>query len=532
MSTNRAILDDVIEKGEEKNGSIEFKSQLSESIHLADDKRNSLAAQLKYRVKSGNGEATYVIGVSDNGDIEGLERKNFSETVDVLSLLCSEVDVHIDNVETWTVNEDRLVGLVDIKEGSATQGEDDHIIIGTAGHVDHGKSTLVGCLMTGQSDNGEGHARSYLDVKPHEIERGLSADLSYAVYGFEDGEPLRMNNPNRSSDRSELVHNSEKLVSFVDTVGHKPWLRTTIRGLVGQKIDYGLLTIAADDGPTQTTKEHLGLLIATDLPVITAITKTDMVSDDRVNEVELEVEKILRQVGRTPLSVKRHGVETAINEVRDGSVPILRTSAVNMEGISELDQMLHELPPNRENLGDPKMYIDKIYNIEGIGPVVSGTVQSGSIEKGDKLMVGPFDNGEFRETTARSIEIHYYDVDKANPGQIASIAISNVDIDELERGMVLTPADSQPESTREFEAEVMVLNHPTKITTGYEPVVHLETISETGVIDTINGQMVAGDKDKLRFRFKFNEHYIEEGQKFVFREGDSKGVGKVTDIIE
>lgn len=531
MSKNRELLDDAIRKGEEKNGSIEFKSQLDEETHLSEGKRESLIAQLKYRVKSGDGEATYVVGVSDNGDIKGLSHEKFSETIDVLSLLSAEADSHIKNVETWEVNKDNLVGLATIKEGKSKDSSKEHLIIGTAGHVDHGKSTLVGCLMTGNSDDGEGDSRSYLDVKPHEIERGLSADLSYAVYGFKDGDPLRMNNPNRNSDRSELVEESDKLVSFVDTVGHKPWLRTTIRGLVGQKIDYGVLTVAADDGPTKTTKEHLGLLIATDLPVITVITKTDMVSDERVNEVQLEVEKILRQVGRNPLSVERHGVDTAIDEINNGTVPILKTSAIDMTGFDKLDYMFENLPPQQEEYGQQKLYIDKTYNIEGVGPVVSGTVQSGQIKSGDEMLIGPMKNGEFRKTKIKSIEIHYYDVDKAEAGQIASLAVSNVDTEELERGMVLLPIDSEPEPVREFEAEVMVLNHPTKITTGYEPVVHLETISETVVIETVNGQLMAGDKDKLKFKFKFNEFYVEEGQKFVFREGDSKGVGKVTDII-
>jgi elongation factor 1-alpha len=328
------------------------------------------------------------------------------------------------------------------------------------------------------------------------------------------------------------VEESDKLVSFVDTVGHKPWLRTTIRGLVGQKIDYGVLTVAADDGPTKTTKEHLGLLIATDLPVITVITKTDMVSDERVNEVQLEVEKILRQVGRNPLSIERHGVQTAIDEIREGSVPILKTSAVDMNGLDKLDYMFKNLPPIQDSYGQEKLYIDKTYNIEGVGPVVSGTVQSGQINSGDEMLIGPMKNGEFRKTKIKSIEIHYYDVDKANAGQIASLAVSNVETKELERGMVLLPLDSNPKPVREFEAEVMVLNHPTKITTGYEPVVHLETISETVIIETINGQLMAGDKDKLRFKFKFNGFYVEEGQKFVFREGDSKGVGKVTKVIK
>ena len=533
MKKNRAVLERAIEKGEEKEGSIEFKSSLSEDIHLSDDKRESLVAQVKYRVTSGDGEATYVIGVDDDGDIVGLSSSDFSEAMDVLSLITSEAGARIADVDTWSAeDEEEIVGVATIKEGGPTAEDENHLIIGTAGHVDHGKSTLVGSLMTGESDDGDGATRAYLDVKPHEVERGLSADLSYAVYGFKDDEPLRMDNPNRNTDRSELVDEADKVVSFVDTVGHQPWLRTTIRGLVGQKIDYGLLTVAADDGPTQTTKEHLGLLIATELPIIVTITKTDMVNDERVEEVEMQVEKLIRQADRTPLSMERHDVDTAVDETQENVVPVLRTSAVTMQGFSELDEMLQKLPPRQHEGEESKMYIDKIYNIDGVGPVVSGTVQSGVIEVGDEMLIGPFPDGSFRETKARSIEIHYYDVDEARAGQITSVAVSNVDVDNLERGMVLLPKDSDPSVTREFEAELMILNHPTSITDGYEPVIHLETISETVVIDPDSERMLAGDKGEAKFRFKFNPHHIEEGQKFVFREGQSKGVGKVTRVLD
>lgn len=531
MSLDRAVLEQTIDKGEQENGSVEFKSELEKDIHLNERKRDSLAAQLRYRVMSGDGEATYVVGVSDDGKIQGLSSDKFSESLDVLSLLANEVGVHISDVETCTTESEKIVGLVTIQEGDQIGG-DGQLIIGTSGHVDHGKSTLVGSLITGQKDNGDGQTREYLDVQPHELERGLSADLSYAVYGFKDGEPLRTENPNRNSDRSELVSKADKVVSFVDTVGHKPWLRTTIRGIVGQEIDYGLLTVAADDGPTSTTKEHLGLLIATELPVIVAITKTDMVSEDRVEEVQKQVEKLLRQTNKTPILVDRHGIKSCVEEISEDVFPVLQTSAVTMEGFDELDYMMQNLDPRDNTTTGAQMYVDKIYNIKGVGPVVSGTVRSGTIERGDKLLLGPLSGGDFREVTARSIEIHYYSVDRAKSGQIASIAVSDVEKQELERGMVLLPADSEPEVTREFEAELMVLNHPTKIKNGYEPVVHIETISETAVLQPEDGQMMAGDKGKAKFRFKFQPHYLEEGQKFVFREGRSKGVGKITKLLD
>jgi elongation factor 1-alpha len=538
MSADRSVLQRAIERGERDGGAIEFKERLTRKVHLAEGRMESLVAQLRHRVLSGDGEATYVLGVTDDGGLAGVAPAAFSETMDVLSLLAEEADAHIADVETWSAGGDGngseagLVGLATLREGGLFEADDDHLVVGTAGHVDHGKSTLVGTLVTGREDDGQGGTRGFLDVQPHEVERGLSADLSYAVYGFADDreEPVWMDNPHRKSDRARIVEEADRLVSFVDTVGHEPWLRTTIRGLVGQKLDYGLLVVAADDGPTKTTREHLGILLATELPTIVAITKVDAVSDDRVAAVEREIESTLRDAGQTPLLVDRHGVETAVSEVGDGIVPLVRTSAVTKDGIETLDRLFEALPkratPEREAF---RMYIDRSYKVTGVGAVASGTVDSGTVEAGDELLLGPMADGSFRAVEVRSIEMHYHRVDKATAGRIVGIALKGVDEAEIERGMTLVPRGSEPEPVREFEAEVMVLNHPTRIGEGYEPVVHVETVSEAAVFAPEGGQLLPGDTGRARVRFKFRPYLIEEGQRFVFREGSSKGVGTVRD---
>ena len=531
MSPDRAVLERAIEEGEREGGSVEFKERLTEDLHATEGRFESLAAQLRHRVLSGDGEATYVVGVTDDGGIAGIQPEVFSESMDVLSLLADEAGAHIEDVQTWGVDDGGgIVGVAIVSEGTVLT-DDEHIVVGTAGHVDHGKSTLVGSLVTGQADDGQGGTRSYLDVQPHEVERGLSADLSYGVYGFDDEGPVRMDNPNRKSDRARVVEESDRLVSFVDTVGHEPWLRTTIRGIVGQKLDYGLLTVAADDGPTNTTREHLGILLATELPTMVAITKVDIVSDERVAEVEREVERLLRDVEKTPLRIERHGVDAAIEEISETVVPVLRTSAVTKQGLDDLDELFERLPKT-EGVEDDEfsMYIDRTYKVTGVGAVASGTIKSGSVEAGDELRIGPMADGTFKDVEVRSIEMHYHRVDEAQAGRIVGIALKGVREADIERGMVLLPRESDARAVREFEAEVMVLNHPTRIGNGYEPVVHLETVSEAAEFYPEGGQLLPGDKGKARVRFKFRPYSIEEGQRFVFREGRSKGIGTVTDV--
>ncbi|MFB6128836.1 MAG: GTPBP1 family GTP-binding protein, partial [Halorhabdus sp.] len=509
MTPDRAVLERAIERGEREGGSVEFKERLTRETHLVDGRLESLAAQLRHRVLSGDGEATYVVGITDDGHLAGIEPEAFSESMDVLSLLADEAGAHIEDVETWGVDSegnavrgqsgDRgIVGVATIREG-AVMDDDEHIVVGTAGHVDHGKSTLVGSLVTGQADDGQGGTRSYMDVRPHEVERGLSADLSYGVYGFDDDGPVRMDNPDRKSDRARVVEEADRLVSFVDTVGHEPWLRTTIRGLVGQKLDYGLLTVAADDGPTKTTREHLGILLATELPTIVAITKADLVDDDRIAAVEREVERLLRDVEKTPLPVERHGVDAAVEEISETVVPVVTTSAVTGEGLDTLDELFERLPKTGgDETAQFRMYVDRSYNVTGVGAVASGTINAGRVEAGDELLLGPMADGSFREVEARSIEMHYHRVDEGRAGRIVGIALKGVEEPEVERGMVLLPREADPQPVREFEAEVMVLNHPTRIGEGYEPVVHLETISEAAAFYPEGGQLLPGDSGRAR----------------------------------
>ncbi len=539
MSPDRAVLQRALDRGEQEGGSVEFKERLTEDLHLSEGRLESLAAQLRHRVLSGDGEATYVVGVTDDGGLAGIDPDEFSESMDVLSLLAEEAGAHIEEVQTWGVDgvsddtdgetPEGIVGVATIREGAVLE-DDDHIVVGTAGHVDHGKSTLVGSLVTGQSDDGEGSTRGFLDVQPHEVERGLSADLSYGVYGFDDDGPVRMDNPHRKTDRARVVEQSDRLVSFVDTVGHEPWLRTTIRGLVGQKLDYGLLTVAADDGVTETTREHLGILLATDLPTIVALTKVDLVDEERVTEVEREIERALREVDKTPLRVARHGIDAAIEEISETVVPLVTTSAVTGAGLDTLDEMFERLPKTAGEVGEFRMYIDRTYNVQGVGAVASGTVKAGEVEAGDELLLGPMQDGQFREVEVRSIEMHYHRVDEAKAGRIVGIALKGVREADIERGMVLLPREADPDPVREFEAEVMVLNHPTRIGSGYEPVVHLETVSEAAKFYPEGGQLLPGDAGKATVEFKFRSYLVEEGQKFVFREGRSKGVGTVTDL--
>lgn len=516
----------LVERGEGEN--VEFKEYLG-SYHLKEGRFRQLACQMNHRIIMGKGKAYYVVGVSDSGSVKGLSEEAFEETLSVLRRLAEEVEAEISSVERYEVN-GGYVGIVEIVK----RGAKEHILVGTVGHVDHGKSTLVGCLITGKPDDGSGSARIYLDVLKHEIERGLSAELSFAVLGFRDGKAMRMKNPASKSEKAMIVEKAEKLVSFVDTVGHEPWLRTTIRGILGQKIDYGLLVVAANDGVMKMTKEHLGITIAMEIPVIVAITKIDMVDSARVKQVVSDVAKLLKTVGRIPMLVKRVEEAKKVAKLMAENPlvsPIVLTSAITLEGYDVLERLLYHLPKRYTAREDFLMYIDKIYRVTGVGTVVSGSVKAGELREGEEVFVGPFDDGSFARAKVQSIEMHHFRVDRAKPGDIIGVALKGVDYEDLRRGMVV--AKRVPKAVERFEAEVLVFTHPTLIKPGYEPVMHVETISETVVFEEIDkGYLKAGDWGRVVMSFKYRPNVVFEGQKFIFREGRSKGMGKILRILD
>ncbi|HHF09829.1 MAG TPA: GTP-binding protein [Methanomicrobia archaeon] len=519
-------IEKILTEGEKHN--IEFKSYLS-SEHLSKERKQRLASQMKFRLERGNGTAYYIIGVYDDGNICGLTEKKFLETLNVIKEISKEVGAEIKRVERFDKN--GVFARITIENNHNMQNKS-HLVIGTIGHVDHGKSTLIGSLITDREDDGSGKTRIFLDFLPHEIERGLTAEIAYAVYGFDEkGNPMKLRNPLNKKEVAEVVDKAKRLISFVDCPGHAPWLRTTIRGILGQKVDYALLVIDASEGATSITKEHMGIAIAMDMPMIIALTKMDKVNNEESKNVEENISILLKKLGRVPYKIKNLN----INIENEKIVPIVKCSAVTKEGFDLLDKLLFSLPDRSkkpETLEKPfLMYIDKVYSIKGVGTVVTGRVMQGVVENNRDLYLGPFEDG-YRRIKGQTIMEHYHYLNKAEVGDVIGIALKNVKKEEIRRGMVL--AEKEGRRIREFIGDVFILSHPTTIKEGYEPVLHLETISESVRFEKIYGKeyLSVGDRAKVRMRFKYNSYHIEEGEKFIFREGRSKGIGGVEKVLQ
>ena len=256
-------------------------------------------------------------------------------------------------------------------------------VIGTAGHVDHGKSTLVKAL-TGIDP----------DRLREEKERGLTIDLGFAWLTLPSGRD----------------------VSIVDVPGHERFIKNMLAGAGG--VDLALLIVAADEGPMPQTHEHLAILDLLDVPAgLVVITKTDLVESEYIDLVEAELEDVL----------KGSRLEGA---------PIARVSASTGDGIPALltaiDAALDTTPPKRD-LGRPRMPIDRAFTIQGFGTVVTGTLVDGALEVGQDVELQP---GRLR-ARIRGLQRHKEKVQRLEPGTRAAVNLSGVHADDIERGMVL-----------------------------------------------------------------------------------------------
>ena len=289
-------------------------------------------------------------------------------------------------------------------------------VIGTAGHVDHGKSTLV------QAPTGIHPARL-----TEEREREMTIDLGFAWLKLPGGED----------------------VGVVDVPGHRDFIENMLAGVGG--IDAALFVIAADEGIMPQTREHLAILDILQVPGgVVALTKIDLVDDsDWLSLVEDDVRSYL--------------AGTVL-----GEAPLVRVSARTRQGLTELLQALSsclaERPP-RPDLGRPRLPVDRVFTMPGFGTIVTGTLLDGSLRQGDELEILPAG----LRGRVRGLQTHKHKEDMAVPGSRTAVNISGVDVDQVLRGNVIAhPGNYQPARRMDVHFRLLpdvsqVLEHNTQV---------------------------------------------------------------------
>eukprot|EP00568_Trieres_chinensis_P002659 CAMPEP_0183304390 /NCGR_PEP_ID=MMETSP0160_2-20130417/9489_1 /TAXON_ID=2839 ORGANISM="Odontella Sinensis, Strain Grunow 1884" /NCGR_SAMPLE_ID=MMETSP0160_2 /ASSEMBLY_ACC=CAM_ASM_000250 /LENGTH=737 /DNA_ID=CAMNT_0025467431 /DNA_START=67 /DNA_END=2280 /DNA_ORIENTATION=- len=444
-----------------------------------------------------------------------------------------------------------------------------NIRIAVVGNVDAGKSTLIGSLTTSTLDDGRGRCRTSIMKHRHEIESGRTSTATTHLLGFRHtGETIsgkdKLRNPGRRRSEDEIARESYRVATLIDLAGHEKYLKTTIHGVSSGMADYGLILVNSRHPPTHMTQHHLNLCCSFGIPVIVVFTKVDGCPEHAIKNSKQEVFKMLRapDIGKRPFAVRNEADVTTCMGKLHSLAPVLETSCVSGQGMDLLRKMLFSLPKRRRHENKVnrnfEFLVEDIFNVPGVGAVVSGFVNAGELEVGSgcHVYVGPTDDGTFLKTVAKSAHIARINTSHVTSGQSACLALSlGKDLrKKLRRGMVVLQKD--PACTREFDAEICVLKgEGTTIRKSYQAYVHILNVRQSAyarhieLVDGIEGSRIPlghgrhscdeeglvlrpGSRAKVRFEFAKRPEYIRPGMRMLFRDGRVRGVGIITNTLE
>jgi selenocysteine-specific elongation factor len=353
------------------------------------------------------------------------------------------------------------------------------MILGTAGHIDHGKTALVRALTGVDTDR-----------LPEEKRRGITIDLGFAPLQLADG----------------------TTIGVVDVPGHESFVRTMLAGASG--IDVALLVIAADEGPMPQTREHLAILeLLRVRDAIVALTKSDLVDEEWLSLVTEEVREL---VATTSFA----------------SASIVPTSVVTEQGLDELRAALARLSANRAGHAEQseksvfRLPVDRAFTVRGTGTVVTGTVWSGTLKIDDTVRIMP----EGKTARVRGLQHHGRPVREISPGERAAVALAGVDTDAVARSATLvTSADWQAASV--MRADVTLLHDAPELRPRTKVRFHLAT-ADVGARVVAAGAPVSSGTTRT-VRIVLDEPVLARGgDRFVLRSASplsTIGGGTITD---
>jgi len=431
--------------------------------------------------------------------------------------------------------------------------------VAVIGNVDSGKSTMIGVLTSGELDDGRGYARSKVLRHDHEQVNGRTSCAAQHIFGFKvNGE--RVHNPvavsaapqRKTMAWNTVVENSSSIITFIDLAGHEKYLKTTISGLTGCFPDFALIVVGANMGISKMTKEHIQVAVALDIPLFVVVTKIDISPKNVLEQTKKSLSRLLRQVKSMPIQCKS---TKDIDKVftKDPKLhkicPVFLVSAVTNLNIDNLYYFLKRLKPRKPwkhsdtNEKGVQLEIDETFAVRGVGIVVSGTVTSGYIRANQRLFMGPFSDGNFKEILVKSVHVKRSPVTESFSGQCCSIAFRFVKRKEIvdrcmiRKGMCLLSPDINRSPIWRFQARLKVLHHPTLIKCGYQPVVHTGSIRQTAtILEMTNKKKVevphlrSGDNAIVTVQFYCYPEYIRIGRALIIREGATKCIGKILQV--
>ena len=385
-----------------------------------------------------------------------------------------------------------------------------HLNVGTMGHIDHGKTTLTAAItkVLSEADPTTTQFTEFdnIDKAPEERERGITINVAHVEY-----------------------ETSNRHYAHVDMPGHADYIKNMITGAA--QVDGAILVVSAADGPMPQTREHVLLARQVGVPaIVVALNKVDMVDDDELLElVELEVRELLNEY-----------------DFPGDDIPVMPVSALKaLDGDADAAQQVIDLMEQVDSyIEEPERDVDKpflmpiedVFSITGRGTVVTGRVEQGIVNTGDKVEIVGIKDTE--ETVCTGVEMFRKLLDEGRAGDNIGALLRGTDKDEVQRGQVLAKPGSITPHTN-FEAQVYVLTKEEggrhkPFFSNYRPQFYFRTTDVTGTIALPEGteMCMPGDNTEMVVDL-IAPIAMDEGLRFAIREGGrTVGAGTVTKIVK
>ena len=554
---------------------------------------------MKWRLQQGNNICYYELGVSDDGHLIGLSNKDMSESVENLRIMAAEIGAEIKIISKITVGQDcldsneaenpttrvetgrknelnhdysnsakhrieknahktfreiggtRIVCEVEISK-FVSENCFSELRIVMLGAFNAGKSTLLSVLCYGDCDDGRGKARLNMMRHEHELKSGQSSSISRQLIGFKNDELVNYSDA-RYLTWEDVITESSKIVTFMDTCGDPKYETTTFKGLTGENPHYVCVIISGSEGRLQTVcKEQIMTATHMNVPLLLIITKIDVCN---VNSLQNTIQDLLQIADfREKLKVVNNLDDLEVElVVKNQQIPLIMVSSVNLDNIDLLQQVFNKLTiPIAKTLISREFLVFRIqdlFKLNEVGNILAGFGSSGSLALNTELILGPGNQGQFVKVVVVSLQRRRCNVKTLECGQYGTAAIKFVSSEDgkltdslplnfkLRRGQVLLSSDAPKTVSRTLVIDLHVVCHPSKLGKGQDLTFYSESVTQAIKIiyihcsssDTSDTSLKlgVGESGKVTVTFSLQAEYLSVGMQVLILGPGVKCVGSI-----
>ncbi|RNF11176.1 putative GTP-binding protein [Trypanosoma rangeli] len=498
---------------EDDEGDVEYKWRLT---NVTPSRFEHLVTQLRFRVREGNGQCLYELGIANDGSPRGLLLHDYQESVRTLQRMAKSLGLDFTILQEFLVQSNPVplwCGEILMTQRQAEVQDGKIAFCGIAGS---GKSTLIGVLLTGHLDDGAGSARQLLFNHKHEIFTGKTTSIVARTLSIDGGEGKSGNN---ALLQSTGIDGTSRSLAMIDLGGDVT--KRMLFGLMSRCPDFTGICISIEQ-PAEEVVRYAQLCRAMHFPFFVVVTKLDLALDIEIDAFLLELAVELSSVGcDSVLLVDVDGVDSFQRLWKQSNqVPVLRVSSADGSGIELFKHFIASLPTGAMPVTPDRKFevlLDGSFFVHSVGPVVRGHVASGSVELGCHCRIGPDLEGKFYPVVVQGIHVGGSHVTRVRPPDEATFALSDLpsSVDMTQKGKLLI--STSVEVFWAFEARIKVLSRG--ITPRLQPILYTSNMRQAvRIIPPFPKEAAAFDKGcVVRFQFLYHPEVLREGASVILQ---------------